>query len=111
MRIIRLKNGWNVKDTRLVLNDRITEMRLTTYWSAIDDSFKFNATRREIFFAKNLQENSQKKDKTSSNKETPTGRAQSSPQPLEDPMKAFFRRHNADYNEECCRGAREDTEF
>ena len=52
MRVIKLKTGWNSKDSNLVVNDRITELGMTTYWSAIDASFKYNILRREAFLAK-----------------------------------------------------------
>ena len=52
MRVIRIKDGWDTKDSKLVINDRISEQGLTTYWCAIDASVKYNILRREIYQAK-----------------------------------------------------------
>ena len=51
MRVIKIKD-WDTKDSHLVINDHFTDQGLTTYWCAVDRSFKFNATRREIYLAK-----------------------------------------------------------
>ena len=56
MRIIKLKNVWETKNSKLVINDRMTEFGLTTYWRAIDASFKFNEVRREKFAARQIAE-------------------------------------------------------
>ena len=52
MRVIKLKEYWDSKDSTLVINDVITETGLTSYWLAIDSSFKFNVQKREIYTAK-----------------------------------------------------------
>ena len=52
MRIIKLKEYWNTKDSNLVINDRMTELGLTSYWCAVDASFRFNVQKHEIFVAK-----------------------------------------------------------
>ena len=52
MRVIRLKDGWNSKDSLLVINDRMTENGLSAYWRSVDASFKFNSLKREFFIAK-----------------------------------------------------------
>ena len=53
MRVVKLKEFWDSKDSNLVINDRITEMGMIAYWKAIDASFKFNSLRHEQFVARN----------------------------------------------------------
>ena len=47
-----MKDNWDIKDSKLVINDRITETGKTNYWAAIDATFCFNVQRREVFLAK-----------------------------------------------------------
>ena len=54
MRVIKLKDHWNSKDSTLVVNDHITEMGMSAYWAAIDATFQFNESKRELFLAKKL---------------------------------------------------------
>ena len=54
MRVIKLKEFWDTKDSHLVINDRITEMGMIAYCKAIDASFKYNVIRHEQFMAKKL---------------------------------------------------------
>ena len=51
---MRLKSLWDPKDTNLVVNDRFTETGMSAYWNAIDASFKFNETRREVYVARKV---------------------------------------------------------
>ena len=60
MRVIPLKNDWNSQDGKLVINDKITEMGMTAYWRAIDESFKYNAVKHETFLARQLSSNTMK---------------------------------------------------
>ena len=52
MRIIKLKDWWNSKDSSLVIHDRITETGMGAYWKAVDASFHFNDDQRQTFLAK-----------------------------------------------------------
>ena len=61
MRVIRLKEFWNVKDSELVINDKLTETGLAVYWNAIDATFAFNEQRREIYLAKKVGQKENKK--------------------------------------------------
>ena len=54
MRVIKLKEFWDTKDSHLVINDRITEMGMIAYYKVIDASFKYNVIRHEQFMAKKL---------------------------------------------------------
>ena len=36
MRVIKLKDAWDSKDSHLVVNDRITEVGMIAYWKAVD---------------------------------------------------------------------------
>ena len=42
MRIVRLKEVWDMKNSSFVIKDRFTEVGMTTYWAAVDTSVKFN---------------------------------------------------------------------
>ena len=53
MRIIKIKDQWNAKDSKLVINDRITELGLSNYWCAVDASVEFNITQRGAYVTKN----------------------------------------------------------
>ena len=61
MRVIKLKSGWEYRNSNLVSNSRITTAGYTAYWKAIDLSVKFNIMKREEFVVKenfkNLQSN------------------------------------------------------
>ena len=52
MRVIKLKEFWDSKDSQLVINDRITEVGMAAYWNAMDASVKFNILRREQYVTK-----------------------------------------------------------
>ena len=78
MRVMKLKDFWNTKDSLLVVNDRITEMGMIAYYNAVDASFKYNSTRREAYIAKQQQSVSQTERSSSTH----------------DEMQDFFRRHN-----------------
>ena len=52
MRVIKLKEMWNTKDSNLVINDRLTEFCLSAYQNAVDATFKHNESHREIYLVK-----------------------------------------------------------
>ena len=123
MRVMRIKDGWNTQDSKLVINDRISEVGLTTYWSAIDASFKYNSIRRETFLAKQLstagtstgipsqmrsfpQREESQRSRDRSRSPVRRNRETSSPS-SRDPMGSFFRRHT-DYDTGYRRGTYED---
>ena len=54
MRIIRMKSFWDSKDSKLVINNRMTETGLTNYWASVDATFRFNVLKREAFLAKQV---------------------------------------------------------
>ena len=54
MRVIKLKEFWDSKDSQLVINDRITEVGMAAYWNAMDASVKFNILHREQYVTKQL---------------------------------------------------------
>ena len=124
MRVIKLKDGWNSRDSKLVINDKITETGKTNYWAAVDASFKFNVLKRDLFMAKSavsaaaagnpkIVQNQSKDNRTVLSK---SHVASHSGYPAKDPMQDFFkRRHYAmshedsDYDhEERHRDVRED---
>ena len=39
MRVIKLKDGWNSKDSNLVINNRMTSTGLTDYWLTVNAAF------------------------------------------------------------------------
>ena len=49
---MKFKEKRNTKDNNLVINDRITEMGLPTYWAAVDATFKYNSERRCVYIAR-----------------------------------------------------------
>ena len=98
MRVIKIKEVWNTRDSSLVINDRMTEHGLSVYWRAVDATFQYNETRREIFVAKKVStvpvEPPQKKVVDLSHDK--------------DPMRSFFRRNQDREYVEHRRDARED---
>ena len=56
MRVIKLKEHRDTKDSLLVVHDRMTETGLSAYWRAVDATFKYNEERREVFLAKKLSQ-------------------------------------------------------
>ena len=126
MRVIKLKEFWDLKDSSLVVHDRMTECGLTAYWRAVDATFKFNETRGEIYVAKNSfpqkNENTERMHSESTedhvqarekghrhyeSRSSNYGNASSSHDV--DPMRSFFRRHRHD--EGYLRDTREDLHF
>ena len=115
MRIMKIKENWNPKDSSLVINDRMTPAGLTVYWNAIDATFKFNATRHEIFMAKHLWQENQKAEQAASHvnqASTSQCRNETTPE-SSDPMKSFFQHHScpestSGYHAERHMDARED---
>ena len=108
MRIIKIKDQWNAKDSKLVVNNRITELGLTNYWSAVDASVEFNITCREAYVAKiQAHQNNNTNQAASSHKSNfPKSDAHDDKEFL-DPMRGFFRRHSyqRDFHAECRRDA------
>ena len=49
MRVVKMKEFWDTKDSKLVINDRMTEVGLSAYWLAVDATFKYNSIRRDVF--------------------------------------------------------------
>ena len=113
MRVIKMKQFWESKDSHLVINDRMTESGLTAYWMAVDATFKYNSQRHEAYVAKKLLSKQQSPTDTArpssaSMGSAPKFRNDSSPEWFrvsEDPMRGFFRRHRPDYH----MGSREDS--
>ena len=97
MRVIRIKDMWNSKDTGLVVHDRITEEGMTSYWKAIDASFKFNVQRQKIFLAKKMSRD--RSDNSNVKKETRdldrTLQNNCFSQRNDDLMEDFFRRNRS----------------
>ena len=98
MRVIRIKDIWNSKDSTLVMNDRITETGMSRYWTAIDASVRYNALRRESYVARKTgnvndcrtdEDNKINVDSMKSD----LGRSQGV-----DPMVRFFRRNRYEQN-------------
>ena len=54
MRVIKLKEHWNSKDSTLVVKDRITEEGMSAYWNAVDATFQYNMSKRELYIAKSF---------------------------------------------------------
>ena len=114
MRIIRLKEMWDPNNSQLVVKDRMTEVGLTTYWSAVDASFKFNSRRRNVYLAKKLYDTSLgSNNKNYNNTATSTATTDESRgiqlfEAGRDPMMGFFRRNRDNSNVEHQMGVRED---
>ena len=107
-----MKEGWNSKDSKLVLQDHITELGLTTYWSTLDSSFRFNASKHELFMAKQISIKDQKTQNQSRNNRSVVS-ASRAEVPKEDPMEKFFRRNREReyFHEDCHRGDRKDLHY
>ena len=69
MRVIKLKS-WDFENIGSTLNGSFTEGGLSRYWDALDDAFRFNANRHEIFIAKNIINTAKEKEKEQESKET-----------------------------------------
>ena len=92
MRVVRLKEFWCTKDSNLVINDKITEIGMTAYWNAIDATFSFNESRREVFLAKNICSKDSNTLVVGVSNKIPAAKHEY------DPMKDFFRRNrNVEY--------------
>ena len=52
MRVVKLKEYWNVNDMNLVHNNALTFQGLSVYWKSIDAAIRFNITKREEYRAK-----------------------------------------------------------
>ena len=101
MRAIKIKEHWDSRDSTLVINDKITEFGMTSYWRAVDATFRFNVLRRESYITKNLAvKNNPMSSNVPQDQESVTNsvtRPQFRDQ-HQDPMNNFFRRHrNYDY--------------
>ena len=94
-----MKEFWDAKDSKLVINDRMTESGLTAYWLAVDATFKFNVSRRELFVAKQLVAKHtvrQEKDDVVHVPHKFANERSFSPDKVrrtEDPMRTFFKNH------------------
>ena len=109
MRVIKMKEGWNPKDSFLVVNDRMTDAGLSAYWDAVDASLKFNSHRRDLFMAKKLVQSCAKDAQPSASSSSETSHAEEKNRHHweYDPMHSFFRRHGSHYAGRH-RGDRED---
>ena len=117
MRVIRIKDMWNSKDTGLVMHDRIMEEGMTSYWKAIDASFKFNVQRRKIYLTKKMSQDGSENTNVKKESREPDRALQHKrfDQCQEDPMEDFFRRNrnfsrNRDRYGEHSMCVREDSE-
>ena len=87
MRVIKIKEGWNAADSKLVIQDRTTSAGLTSYWYAVDASFRYNSQRRDLYLAKKLvSEANEARDSTTAS----TSRDVSDLYARDDPMRNFF---------------------
>ena len=99
MRVIKMKD-WEMKDSMLVINDRITEFGMTSYWLAVDSTFRYNCNRRENFLASKKSPSQSAVPSQNDNKAGPSQTDRSSQQSYDyskDPMRSFFRRHRNSY--------------
>ena len=48
MRLLKVKEFWSKTDDDLVLNNRFTKQGISTYWRAMDASFRFNVLKEGI---------------------------------------------------------------
>ena len=90
MRIIRLKDGWDSKDSTLVVHDKISEPGLSAYWNAVDSMFKFNAEKRQIYLAKISAQKQSENLQLSDVKLKSEMSTHPSETPVTDPMQQFF---------------------
>ena len=49
MRILKIREMWDKRDDKLVINNRLTKYGVNMYWKAADLSFKFNLLKHEEF--------------------------------------------------------------
>ena len=54
MRLMKIKEIWDGTNDALVVNNRLTADGMAIYWKALDNTFKFNHFKREIFLAKDF---------------------------------------------------------
>ena len=116
IRVIKLKDGWNTKDSTLVINNRFSERGLTVFWTAVDRSFWYNSMRCEVFLARQLAYPETGDPKPNASRASETEKSNSARHPEghhsagcstdrpghgyvsnhileeEDPMQSFFRR-------------------
>ena len=52
MRVIKLKDNWNIKDSNLVVNNRLTTVGNANYWKAIDASLHYNVSRKDDYITR-----------------------------------------------------------
>ena len=98
MRVIKMKDHWNPKDSKLVVHDRITELGLTNYWAAVNASIQFNIERRETYVAKQVWSSKHLQQAS-----TATASQKMSKHVNQDPMWTFFRRHNyVEHHKDLC---------
>ena len=90
MRVVKIKEAWNPKDSRLVIHDRLTESGFSSYWNTIDATFKYNVTRREVFLAKSFQNHS----KPNKPQVAEISSADTQVSPAHDPVRQFFKNHH-----------------
>ena len=93
MRTIKLKEVWNARDSNLVVNGRLTDQGITTFWCAVDASFKFNASRREMFLAKQASAHGDLSHSTQDRSGLKSGLSDMVGNKHVDPMKTFFKKY------------------
>ena len=100
MRVVKIKNAWNPKDNRLVMNDKITENGMTSYWCAVDKTFKFNVTCREAYLAKNFSLKSSEDNKVPEATSIPNSKI--SPISVSSPVKSSWSARYLDSEADSC---------
>ena len=53
MRVLKIREFWDKHDDSLVQNNQFTKHGISSYWKALDASFKFNLKKREEFIVCN----------------------------------------------------------
>ena len=90
MRVVKIKELWDPKDSTLVINDWITEASMSCYWRAVDATVRYNINRRHLYMAKKVVKSQDFKDTEHECAEMPAQHKQ--PLHETDPMENFFRR-------------------
>ena len=113
IRVIKLKEHWDTKDSTLVSNDRMTETGLSAYWRAVDVTFEYNQKKRELFLAKTTVQQNQPAPQSVMHH--PHRHSEKLPAEDKDhryvavdPMGHFFRKHRRPHHAEFCMETREE---
>ena len=95
---MKFKENWSFADSKLVDKgkDNMTEYGLSSYWDAVDSTFKFNTQHHDLFVAKSLCSASKVNTSNEACKEDTSGVAKISVNRHPNEMQQFFKHHRCD---------------